>query len=81
MEVRNWRDFEIFTAGFFGDIVPAAIITHDSRVKDEHGIRHQIDVDIEIPHTGQPVKIMLDTKLRLRNGTKGPAFRRWYRSA
>lgn len=63
MTVQSWRDFEVFTCGLFDGLMPSAIIAHDLRVKDEHGISHQIDVDIRIPHENKLITIMLDTKL------------------
>lgn len=63
MNVSNWRDFEILAAGVFNDLVPTAIVEHDRRIQDEHGVSHQIDIHIEILRPGDIITILLDTKL------------------
>ncbi|MGF1618069.1 MAG: restriction endonuclease [Acidimicrobiia bacterium] len=71
MEVNNWRDFEILAAGVFEGLVPTAIVEHDRRIKDEHGVSHQIDVHVEIPIPGDIIRILLDTKLWKKKVGKG----------
>ncbi len=71
VRIVNWREFEVFTAELFDQLVPPAVVTHDLRLEDVHGVQHQIDVDIQIPDGDGRIKIMLDTKLQKRRVSKG----------
>lgn len=63
MAKSDWLDYQKLAADIYADLEPAAVVTHDDRVKGvESGIERQIDVSIRTAVAGHEILIIVQAK-------------------